>query len=70
MIETLAGFVRQRRKKLGITQKECAEMSGVGLHFIRDVEQGKATLRMDKVDQLLSLFGHMLGPVKITREET
>lgn len=48
---------------LGISQPELAQKSGVGLRFVRELEQGKPTLRMDKVNQVLALFGHELGPV-------
>lgn len=46
-----------------MTQRELADRSGVGLRFIREIESGKATLRMDKVNIVLELFGHCLGPV-------
>ena len=49
---------------LKFTQNDLAEKAGVGLRFIRDLEQGKQTLRLDKVDQVLSLFGYRMGPVK------
>ena len=64
MNENLVQFVKQRRKLLELTQKELAEKAGVGLRFIRDLEQGKETLRMDKVNQVLALFGHKLVPVE------
>ena len=62
MNEKLVQFVKQRRKLLGLTQEELAAKAGVGLRFIRDLEQGKITLRMDKVNQVLALFGHELMP--------
>ena len=65
----LSEFVRERRKSLGMTQPELAEKAGTGLRFIRDLEQGKKTLRMDKVNQLLRLFGYELAPVKQERRE-
>jgi y4mF family transcriptional regulator len=65
----LIEFVKSRRKMLGITQEELAKKAGVGLRFIRELEQGKKNLRMDKVNQVLSLFGHVLGPVKETKED-
>ena len=65
----LSAFVRERRKSLGMTQPELAEKAGTGLRFIRDLEQGKKTLRMDKVNQLLGLFGYELAPVKQERRE-
>ncbi|NTW51183.1 MAG: helix-turn-helix transcriptional regulator [Chlorobiaceae bacterium] len=64
----LSTFVRQRRKSLNMTQPELAEKAGTGLRFIRDLEQGKKTLRLDKVNQVLALFGHELGPVPQERE--
>ena len=64
MRSALSELVKQKRKKLKLTQPELAEKAGVGLRFIREVEQGKKTMRMDKVNQLLALFGYELGPVK------
>ena len=63
----LSEFVRKRRKSLGMTQQELAEKAGTGLRFIRELEQGKKTLRIDKVNQVLGLFGYELGPVKQER---
>lgn len=65
---TLSEFVKRERKKLGLTQMEAARKAGVGLRFIRDLEQGKTTLRMDKVNQLLELFGSELGPMPLRRK--
>ncbi len=56
-------FVRKKRKSLKMTQVEMSEKSGVGLRFVRELERGKETLKMDKVNQVLSLFGYELGPV-------
>jgi y4mF family transcriptional regulator len=64
MKKDLAKFVKERRKILGLTQESLAEKAGVGLRFIRDLEQGKESLRMDKVNQVLALFGHELSPVE------
>ncbi len=63
MNDKLVAFVKRRRKQLGLTQVDLADRAGVGLRFIRDLEQGKQTLRMDKVNQVLALFGHCLEPV-------
>lgn len=60
---SLAAFVRQRRKRLGLTQVAFADRAGVGLRFLRELERGKASLRMDKVNEVLAFFGHELGPV-------
>lgn len=61
----LIQFVKARRNQLGLTQKDLAERAGVGLRFIRDLEQGKESLQVDKVNQVLALFGHRLGPVRV-----
>ncbi len=50
-----------------MTQEKLALKAGVGLRFLRELEQGKSTLRMDKVNQVLQLFGQELGPVPINR---
>jgi len=47
-----------------LTQPELAEKAGVGLRFVRELEQGKQSLRLDKVNQVLHLFGYEVGPVK------
>lgn len=60
-------FVKERRKQANLTQPELALKAGVGLRFIRDLEQGKQTLRLDKVNQVLQLFGHQVSPVPIPR---
>lgn len=62
----LADFVKNKRKSVKLTQPELAEKSGVGLRFIRELEQGKGTLRLDKVNQVLQLFGHQIGAVPST----
>ena len=63
MNESLAIFVKDMRKKFGLTQVDLAAKSGVGLRFVRELEQGKITLRLDKVNQELALFGHEVGVV-------
>ncbi|WP_343744835.1 helix-turn-helix domain-containing protein [Chitinophaga sp.] len=60
--------MRERRRQIGLTQEELAFKAGVGLRFIRELERGdKDTLRIDKVNQVLKLFGYILGPVQINR---
>jgi y4mF family transcriptional regulator len=66
---TLALFVSQRRKQLNITQETCAEKAGVGLRFLRELENNKATLRLDKINDVLALFGHELKPQPIDRSD-
>ncbi len=63
-MESLSSYIKQKRKAHDLTQVELAERSGVGLRFVREMEQGKKTLRMDKVNQVLALFGDRLAPVK------
>ena len=58
---SLSNTVKELRKEYGLTQEDLALKSGVGLCFIRNLEQGKATLRMDKVNQLLDLFNYELA---------
>lgn len=61
----LIDFVKTRREQLGLTQQELANRAGVGLRFVRDLEQGKESLQLDKVNQVLVLFGHKMAPIKI-----
>ena len=63
----LSKFVKEKRKEYGLTQIELSQKSGVGLRFIRDLEQGKKTLRLDKVNQVLSMFGSEVGVVAINK---
>ena len=56
-MNTIGKFVRSERKKLGLTQEEFAMRSGLGLRFVRELEQGKTTVRLDKVNQALRMFG-------------
>ena len=60
-------FVKERRRLVHLTQPELAEKAGVGLRFVRELEQGKETLRLDKVNQVLKLFGSEVGVVPSVR---
>lgn len=60
---SLSKFLKQKRKEVKLTQEELALKAGVGLRFVRDLEQGKETLRLDKVNQVLMLFGKQIGVV-------
>jgi len=60
----LRSFVKEKRKAVKLTQPELAEKAGVGLRFIRELEQGKQSLRLDKVNQVLQLFGYEVGAVQ------
>jgi y4mF family transcriptional regulator len=62
-LKTLADFVKEKRRYVGITQKELADKSGVALTVIRKIEQGKGNLSLEKVNQVLRMFGHELAPV-------
>lgn len=65
---SLSDFIKDKRKQLKLTQPELAERAGVGLRFIRELEQGKQSVRLDKVNQVLALFGSQLGVVKNIEE--
>ena len=60
----IAQFIKDKRKNLGLTQIDLAQKAGVGLRFVRDVEQGKVSLRLDKVNQILDLFGSEVGVIR------
>ena len=60
-------FVKTKRKSLGLSREEFAQKAGVGLRFLRELEQGKDTLKMDKVNQVLKLLGMQLGAVPMDR---
>lgn len=60
---SLSVYVKAMRKKFNLTQVDLSEKSGVGLRFVRELEQGKQTLRLDKVNQILNLFGSEVGVV-------
>lgn len=63
----LSAYVKAKRKEYRLTQVELAEKAGVGLRFVRDMEQGKLTLLVNKVNQVLNLFGTELMPVEIKK---
>lgn len=60
----IAEFIKKNRKAAGLTQEEFALRSGLGLRFVRELEQGKPTVRMDKVNQALAMFGMEAVPGK------
>lgn len=64
---SLSEYIKSMRKKHGLTQVELSEKSGVGLRFVRELEQGKETLRLDKVNQVLNLFGAKVGVVPMDK---
>ena len=65
----LSTFVKEKRKELGLTQESLADKAGVGLRFVRELERDKPSLQMDKVNQVLMLFGYQLGPVPLNRNK-
>ena len=68
MTDELIAFVKERRRTMGLTQRDLADRAGVGLRFIRELEQGKTSLRLDKVNQVLALFGHRMKPAPFNME--
>jgi len=64
----LPSFVKEKRKSVKLTQPELAEKAGVGLRFVRELEQGKQSLRLDKINQVLRLFGYEVGAVPAKKE--
>lgn len=68
-ITSLVTFLKEKRRQLNLTQFDLAEKAGVGLRFVREMEQGKTTLRMDKVNQVLKLFGAELGVIPVNRNK-
>lgn len=65
---TIGKYIKEQRKLAGLTQEEFAMRSGLGLRFVRDLEQGKETVRMDKVNQALSMFGMEAVPGRKVNE--
>jgi len=66
-MERLADFVKSKRQALKMTQQELAQKAGVGYRFVRELEGGKTTLQLEKVNEVLKLFGHEVGPVPMER---
>ena len=68
-MNNIGEFIKTERKKAGLTQEEFALRSGLGLRFVRELEQGKETVRMDKVNQALAMFGMTAVPGRISKDE-
>lgn len=66
---SLSEYVRSMRKEYNLTQAELSEKSGVGLRFVRELERGKQTLRLDKVNLVLNLFGTEVGVVPMAKSD-
>ena len=58
----IGNYIKEERKEAGLTQEEFALRSGLGLRFVRELEQGKETVRLDKVNQALAMFGKEAVP--------
>ena len=65
----IAAFIRRERTAAGLTQAEFAMRSGLGLRFVRELEEGKATVRLDKVNQALAMFGMVAVPGRMEESE-
>ena len=63
-MNNLSTTVKMLRKQYNLTQEELSLKSGVGLRFVRDLEQGKETLRLDKVNQLLDFFNYEMVAIQ------
>ena len=68
-MNTIGKYIKQERRKAGLTQEEFAVRSGLGLRFVRELEQGKETVRLDKVNQALRMFGMQAVPGKLVDRE-
>lgn len=62
---TIGEYIKDKRKQFKLTQIELAERSGVGVRFVRELERGKTTVQLDKVNLVLELFGETLYPKRI-----
>ena len=68
-MNAIGKYIKEQRKLLGLTQAEFAMRSGLGLRFVRELEQGKQTVRMDKVNQALAMFGMELVLGRMNKDE-
>jgi y4mF family transcriptional regulator len=66
-VQSLANFVKEKRKEAKLSQQEFADRAGVALTVVRKIEQGKGNLNLEKVNQVLKMFGHELAPVEIKK---
>ena len=62
IMNRIGNYIKEERKKAGLTQEEFAMRAGRGLRFVRELEQGKETVRLDKVNQALAMFGKEAVP--------
>ena len=66
-MKSLAYFVKWKRKEANLSQEEFAERAGVALTVVRKIEQNKGNLNLEKVNQVLKMFGHELAPIEIKK---
>ena len=69
-MNNISSFIKEKRKQTGLTQEELAEKAGVALTVIRKIEQNKDNLNFSRVNQVLMLFVHILGPIKYNADAT
>lgn len=69
MLKKISLFIKKRRKRAGLTQIQLAERSGVGLRFLRELEQGKESVQLNKVNQVLNFFGYQIGLEEMNRDD-
>lgn len=67
--ESLGAFVRRRRRANRLTQRQLADLAGVGLRFLSELERGKASVRLESVDKVLRVFGKQVGVVDAPRPD-
>ena len=67
--QQMGGFVRERRKAGGFTQRELGDLAGVGRRFVSELEQAKPTVRMNSVNKVLAVFGKTLGILDAPKDE-
>jgi len=63
-MDSIVDAVKKRRKQAGLTQEEFSLRAGVALSVVRKIEQGKDNLSLSKVNQVLKMFGHVVGPIQ------
>lgn len=68
-MNAIVSFIKASRKRTGLSQEDLAYKAGVGLRFIRELETGKSTVRTDKVNDVLRLFGKQLGVVDLSIDD-
>ncbi len=68
-MDVIARFIKEQRKRNKLTQEEFALRAGLGLRFVRELEQGKPTVRLDKVNQALAMFGSQAVPGPIEQKD-